>query len=145
MSATSHDVARLQPTSNSLNVILKNTFFKDSILDAGLKIHFRIDYVINLPVIIFKFSEPYYDFLEVLKYETLAGSNYEWLNHSNIVIKLVISDSVVTDKLMTREFVLGVSESDHLKKQLHLQEHLTPAQVKDMEDHVYGNLNDFLK
>ena len=145
MSLTSRDVARLQPTSNSLNVILKNTFFKDSILDEGSKIHFRIDYAMNLPVIIFKFSEPYYDFLEVLKYETLAGLNYEWLNQSNIVIKLIMSDSTITDKLTTREFVLDVSESDHLKEQLRLQEHITPAQIKDMEDHVYGNLNNFLK
>ena len=145
MSATSQDVARLQPTSNSLNVILKNTFFKDSILDEGPKIHFRIDYAMNLPVVIFKFSEPYYDFVEVLKYETLAGLNYEWLNHSNIVIKLIMSDSTITDKLTIREFILDVSESNHLKEQLHLQKHLTTAQIKDMEDHVYGNLNNFLK
>ena len=145
MSSTSRDVARLQPTSNSLNVILKNTFFKDSILDEGSKIRFRIDYAMNLPVIIFKFSEPYYDFVEVLKYETLAGLNYEWLKQSKIVIKLVMSDSVVTDKLTTREFVLDVSGSDHLREQLHLQKHLTPAQIKEMEDLVYGNLNNFLK
>lgn len=138
------DVTRLQPTPNSLNIILKNTHFKDEILATGSKIHFRIAYSTNIPVLIFKFPEPYYDFLQVLSPAQMTGSNQEWLNKSPVLINLVISNTVIADCLSTRAFSLDFAESENLKAILNAQKDLPLSQIRGMEEYVYANGNIFL-
>ena len=145
MSATKPDVSRLQPTSHSLNVILKNTFFRDNILDKQEKIVCKVDYRLNIPVLIFKFSEPYYDFMEVLEYEIVAGLNQEWMGKENIAVKLILADSVITDQLTSREFIFSAYESDDLRKQLLLQKLLSHQQIEEMVASVYENANKLLQ
>ena len=107
MAISLQDVARLQPASDALNIILKNTHFKDDILAEKAKIQLRIDYSMTIPILVFTFSEPFYDLWEVVKLETLTTSNEEWLNKSNIIIKLIMSETVITDRISTREFILS--------------------------------------
>jgi hypothetical protein len=138
------DVARLQPMPDSLNVILKNTYFKDGILESGSLIKIRVDYVMDIPLLVFKFQEPYYDFLQILKNEKSILSNQEWLNKDQISIKLVISDPVITDRLTYREFILSVAESSRLKEQLDLQQHIPGEQIGEIENYVHSRKEKFL-
>ena len=140
MSINPQDVARLQPTSTSLNIILKNTHFKDDILAEKAQIQFRIDYSMPVPILIFRFSEPFYDFGEVLKLETLIAAYGEWLDKSNIIVKLVMSDTVVTDKISSREFVLSESESNILKAEMNKQRSMNVEEIQNIETSIY---NDF--
>ena len=143
--STQPDITRLQPTLDSLNVILKNTHFRDGILDAVNKVQFSVDYALELPLLVFKFSEPYYDFLEILKFENFAGINQEWLEKEQILIKLISSDVSIADKLTTREFLLSIDESVHLRNHMHIQKQLSQTQIREREDDIYLNYNQFLK
>jgi len=143
--STQPDITRLQPTPDSLNVILKNTHFRDGILDAVNKVQLSVDYALELPLLVFKFSEPYYDFLEILKFENFAGINQEWLEKEQILIKLISSDVSIADKLTTREFLLSIDASVHLRNHMHIQKQLSQTQIREREDDIYLNYNQFLK
>jgi len=143
--STQPDITRLQPTPDSLNVILKNTHFRDGILDAVNKVQLSVDYALELPLLVFKFSEPYYDFLEILKFENFAGINQEWLEKEQILIKLISSDVSIADKLTTREFLLSIDASVHLRNHMHIQKQLSQTQIREREDDIYLNYNEFLK
>ena len=143
MQAAQPDVARLQPTSDSLNVILKNTHFEDDILAIGSKIRFDIDYTKQLPVLTFKFPEPYYDFALVLSLKLFSASNPEWLSKNLVVIKLVISDPVITDKLSTLSFSLDPLESKNLRAKLNAQKEIPLSRILKMEEEIYLSLNKF--
>jgi len=142
--SSSPDIARLQPTSDSLNVILRNTHFPDHILEKDSDITIVVDFVMDLPVLVIKFPQPYYNFLEILGTQLLESETQEWVYKEKIVIKLVLSDTVFTDRLTTKRFTLEITESEKLRKQLFLLKQMEPEQVQDAKDHVYANLNRFL-
>ena len=144
MQSSPEDVVRLQPTSDSLNVILKNTNFRDNMLAVNSKIQLRIDYTANIPVLIFKFQEHFYDFLTVLNHALLSGSNQQWLNKNPVVIRLVLSDSVITDRLSIRSFLLDPLESDELRAHLKALEKSQLSRILEMEEYIYGNVNTYL-
>ncbi|TDE17160.1 hypothetical protein [Dyadobacter psychrotolerans] len=139
------DFARLQPTSDSLNIILKNTNFPDNILDEAAKINLEIKYYSGLTLLFLKFSQPYHDFFEILTYQGFRGSQMDWLDKNPVIIKLVMSDTVITDKLTTREFELDTDESIVLRTNLIAQKSLTQEQIKYAEEYIYSNLDKFLK
>jgi|GEM_PF-2556728 len=144
MQASPEDVVRLQPTSDSLNVILKNTHFKDDMLAVNSKIQLRIDYTSNIPILIFKFDQRFYDFLCVLNPKSLALSNQEWLNKNPVVIRLVLSDTVFADHLSIRIFPLDPTESKQLEVALSTQGALPLSRIREMEDDIYANINKYL-
>ena len=139
MAISLQDVARLQPASDALNIILKNTHFKDDILAEKAKIHLRIDYSMTIPILVFTFSEPFYDFWEVVKLETLTTSNEEWLNKSNIIIKLIMSETVITDRLSTREFILSESETNTLREEMIKQKSFSAFELETIEAKILSN------
>ena len=145
MQAALPDVARLQPTPDSLNVILRNTHFKDDILAAKSAIHFRIDHTTKIPVMVFKFPSPYYDFIQILSFPILTDTNLEWLNKNPAVIKLIMSDTVITDRLSTRLFFLTPDESEQLRDTLNELKTQSLFQIHELENHIYSNVNAFLR
>lgn len=139
------DVARIQPTTDALNIILKNTHFQDDVLGQASNIRFRIDYTASIPVLIFRFHEPFYDFLLVLSKETAGGVDHEWINKDPVLIRMVISDTVVTDRLSTVEFQLDESERTLLRDNIKQQQELAKPQIREIEHYIYENVNSFLK
>ncbi len=138
------DVARLQPTHDTLNIILKNTHFKDDILTADSQIQLRIDCTAGIPVLIFKFPEPYYDFLQIFNFTMLSGGNQEWLDKNPVIIKLVMSDTVITDRLSSLSFSLDPVESENLRISINEQKALSLSEFEKREKDVYSNVNKFL-
>lgn len=135
------DIVRLQPTPNALKVILKNTHFRDGVLSDGGKIKFRVDFTHALPVLIFKFPEPFYDFIQILTAAVLAGTGAAWLDKYPAVITVVISDTIITDQLSSLNFQLRREESDHMKRHMALVADLLPNQVRELEETIYANRN----
>lgn len=109
---------RLIPSENSLKVILKNTHFKDDLLDEMKTVTVRIDFNHEAPVISFAFQEPFYDFQQILRKGDYSGDRGMWLKSDNLVIKLMLADSVFGDKITSRSFTLNVGESEKLKSVL---------------------------
>jgi hypothetical protein len=140
MSFAVPDIARLQHTTKSLNVILKNTHFKDDILTNGSKIKLRIDFSTKLPVLVFRFDEPYFDFVQVIVPQTV----HEWLYKYPIVIKLVLADSVITDQLSSSSFIIHLEEGDRLREATTAVKLLTPIEIQEVENYVSLNVNKLL-
>ncbi|WP_025761836.1 hypothetical protein [Dyadobacter tibetensis] len=109
-------LTRLQPSSNSLQIILKNTSFPENLLKADSIVRFRVEYYQDLPLLIFNFPEPRYDFLEWLSIREIV--DWEWLAQKKICIRLMLADIVFTDQFTAREFLLEVSTSTTLKNKL---------------------------
>ncbi len=145
MHATPPDVARLQPAPDALHVILKNTHFKDDILATDSKIHFRMDHSAPLPVLVFRFGEPYYDFLQILTPGILAQANLEWLTKNPVIVKLILSDTVVTDRLSTRSFALDPVESERLRANLRVLQTLPSSLISESEAYIYAHASKFLR
>ncbi|CAG4999989.1 hypothetical protein DYBT9275_02361 [Dyadobacter sp. CECT 9275] len=137
------DITRLQPTSDSLNVLLKNTHFKDNLLDSGSKIGLQIKYHENLPILIFSFHERYYDFLEVIDHKILNGS-HAWLDNAHLTITLVLADPVITDQVSSRIFRLDVQESQRLRERLREQEGMESVALDRMTAYVRQHASVFL-
>ena len=129
------DVARLQPGDGALHVILKNSFFKDDILESSARIGMRIDYTYKIPVLVLKFQESYYDFLQIIKV-THPKKGDNWLDKNPVVVTLIISDTVITDVLSTFSFKLEKSESDQLRLQLDLLTRLSANVIKSLENEI---------
>lgn len=137
------DVARLQPTPESLNIILKSTNFKEDVLASGEKIKFRLDYRTQIPVLVFRFPEPYYDFLQILTPDTISAKGEEWLNQNPVIITLMISDPVITDQLSTMSFIVGEDEVKNLKNSLNAMKLLSKTEVQELERIIAARTNDF--
>lgn len=131
------DIARLQSTPNALNVVLKNTHFRDGILSDPSKIKVQVSDAHALPVLIVQFPEPYYDFIQVLNPIVLIGA--EWLDKTPVTITMVISDTVITDELTSVSFYLKTEEVNSLKKQMAAVQKLTPNEVRQLEDTIYSS------
>ena len=112
---------RLIPSGNSLNIILKNTHFKDDLLDENRRIMLKVEYNDTDPILSVEFQESLYDFQEVLKSGDFLGDRGLWLKSDNLVIKLTLADSVISDKVSTRSFTLDAEESQKLKALLNRQ------------------------
>ncbi|MCF2443781.1 hypothetical protein L0657_07420 [Dyadobacter sp. CY345] len=110
---------RLIPSENSLNVILKNTHFKDDLLDEIKTVTVQIDFNHEAPIISVAFQEPFYDFEEILRKGDYSGDRGIWLKSDNLVIKLMLADSVFGDKISSRSFTFNAEESKKLKAVLH--------------------------
>lgn len=139
MLAAPPDIARLQPTRDTLNVILKNTHFRDDTLSENSKIRLRIDYSTSLPILVFRFDQPYYDFLQILTPAVLVGPNIEWINRNPVVIKLVLSETVMTDRLSERRFYLGPTEAEQLRVCLTSMKNSSPTELRKTEEFIYLN------
>ncbi len=131
------DIARLQPTPHALNVVLKNTHFRDGILSDPSKIKVQVIDAHALPILIVEFAEPYYDFIQVLTPTVLFGA--EWLDKTPVTIRLVISDTVITDTLTSASFYLNTEEVDSLKKQTENMQHLSPNEICQLEERIYSS------
>lgn len=118
MSNSYAQFARLIPSNTSLNIILKNTHFKDDILDEKNEIILQIAYAERKPVLKVNFQEPFYDFKEILQAEDFKGERGQWLQSNNIVIQLMLADAVIGDSISTRIFTLGSEESQKLRSAL---------------------------
>ena len=137
------DVARLQPTPESLHVILKSTNFKDDILASGEKIKFRLGYRTQIPVLVFRFPEPSYDFLQILTPDTIWAKGDNWLNQNPVIITLMISDPVITDQFSTMSFAIDVDEVKNLKNSLNAMKLLSKTEVQELEKIIAAHTNDF--
>ena len=115
MSLTYSQYTRLIPTDNSLNIILKNTHFKDDLLNEKHRIMLKIDYNDADVILSLEFQEPFYDFQEMLKPSDFLEERKLWLKSDNLVIKLILADSVIGDKVSIRSFTLDTKESQKLK------------------------------
>jgi hypothetical protein len=143
MPSVSPDVSRLRPTSDSLNVILKNTHFRDDILSNNAAIKLRVDHSLKVPVLVFKFPESFYDFVQILGADFKQDKNLNWLNKKPIIIKLILSDPVVTDLLS--EFVFTIEEEGQiLKDKLQALKLVDNEEIQTLENHIYNNVNQFL-
>ena len=109
---------RVIPTENSLNIILKNTHFKEDLLAEKQKISLHIDYSNPEPILSVAFQEPFYDFQEKLTSGDFLKERGVWLKSYNIMIRLILADSVIGDEVSTRTFVLNSEESSKLKAAL---------------------------
>ena len=137
-----HDVARLQPTAVSLNVILKNTYFKDDILADGERIKLRIDYAAEMPFLVFKFPEPFYDFIQILSQQTIT--DLDWVHKNPVVVKLVMPDSVITDHLSTHSFTVGPEESVRLISSLTNLKKISSSEIDSLENFINSNTSKYL-
>jgi len=109
---------RLIPTAHSLDIILKNTNFKDDLLDDNQQVTFKIDYTNENVMLSVSFKEPYYDFEVLLNKKDYPRERNLWLACSNIVIKLVLAQAVISDKATTRLLVLDFEESEKMRSVL---------------------------
>jgi hypothetical protein len=105
------EFVRSVSTPNALHIILKNTHFKNDLINDALKLH--IEYSFEAAILVFNFSEPYYGFSETLKYGSIEGQ--DWLKADRIVISISIADSVIADQLTNKEFILDEQESAALR------------------------------
>ncbi|HEV7381190.1 MAG TPA: hypothetical protein VGN64_15440, partial [Dyadobacter sp.] len=67
MPSTFPDIARIQPTQEFLNIILKNTHFNDDLLKDSAKTKLHISYYFPIPVAVIRFAEAFYDFILPLR------------------------------------------------------------------------------
>ena len=118
MSFAYSQFTRLIPSDNSLNIILKNTHFKDDLLAENRRINLHIDYSNPDPILSVEFQEPFYDFQEKLTSSDFLEDRSLWLKSDNVVIKLILADSVIGDKVSTRKFILDSEASRKLKSAL---------------------------
>lgn len=140
-----NDFVRLQATDDSLNVILKNTHFRDGLLTDNSHIRFKIEYEASLPVLILKFKEPIYDFFEILEYRLLTSPHKNWLNNDHIVFQLILADTVITDQLNSRFFQLSLDESEYFRNQLLRQRNIQNAELEERKMEVYSKFNFLLR
>jgi hypothetical protein len=131
MLAPQPDIVRLQPSLDSLKVILRNTHFRNDILEEPAKIALHIDHHHAIPVIVVRFAEPYYDFIAPLRLP--SSEKQAWFYCPVITIKLILSDSVISDQLSTRIFRLGIEESDVLRTSMEAQLSLSYLQLDEIE------------
>lgn len=137
------DAARLQPSSDSLNIILKNTHFSDDILSDSQKVKLYIDYRYPLAVAVLSFAAPFYDFILPLRLSSTNAATSSWLNQTCLAIKLVLADPVITDRLSTLTFRLDSVESEKLRVHIKAQENLSPVKLNEIENQIYADANSF--
>lgn len=137
------DVTRLTQSKDSLTIILKNTHFSDQILEDSSKVSLHIDYSYPIAVAVIRFTETYYDFIQPLRFSGTELSASIWLDQSIIAIKLVLSDSVITDQLSTVVFQLNPVDSLKLRGHVRVQNELTASHLNAVENQIYENMNTF--
>lgn len=131
------DRTRLMPATNSVHIILKNTHFPDDLLQTDQEIKLKVMNISGIPVLIFRFANSSYDFPEPLTYYRLKNSENGWLEKDQIVIKLQLADTVISDYIHEKEFTLTASESEALRSNFEHQKNRTAVETEAAENEVY--------
>lgn len=111
---------RILPNATTLDIILKNTHFPDELMAPDAPIQCRIEWAENTPVLVFAFKLPSYDLREPLLPGEFQKGDRGWLQQRSIRIRLLLADSVITDRIVERAFVLTGSESEEVQKAFEL-------------------------
>lgn len=111
---------RVIPGAASLDIILKNTHFPDDLLRPGAPIECTVQWDGRIPVLIFSFTQaPASDFSEPLIPAELKNADRGWLQQPRILVRLLLADSVIADRVVAREFWL--SETDEVRAALNFE------------------------
>lgn len=139
------DSARLQPTFDALNIILKNTHFSDHILKDAQKVKLRIDFRYPIATAVIRFGEAYFDFILPLRLSYTNTAITDWLNQTSPSIKLVLADPVITDQLSILPFTLDENEREKLRVNIKEQADLSPLRLGEIENQIYADVNSFFR
>ena len=61
------------------------------------------------------------------------------MDKSNIIIKLIMTETVITDRISTREFILSESETNTLREEMIKQKSFSASELETIEAKILSN------